>query len=91
MDIDVIREALDPRSFRPFEIVLVNGATFAVPYPDSLYVPVNRKTKRPPRYVHLHNEEDSTGRTIDSAMIAQIVRHENGANGPNGSNGSRGV
>lgn len=78
MDVDVLRKELDPATFRPFEIVLVNGATFSVPYPDSLYIPVNRRTGRAPRYVRLHHDEDGTGRTIDPAMIAQIVRRENG-------------
>lgn len=87
MDIEVLRKELDPRTFRPFEIVLVNGTVFPVPYADSLYIPLNRKTGRAPRYVHLH-EEDGTGRTIDPMMIAQVVHHENGTNG---SNGHRGV
>lgn len=79
MDVEVLRQALGPKTFRPFDIVLVNGATFPVPYPDSLFVPVNRKTGRAPRYVHLHHEEDGTGRTIDAAMIAQIVHRDDGS------------
>ena len=81
MEIDLLRNEVDPRTFRPFEIVLVNGATFPVNYPDSLMLPpVNRKTGRPFRWVSLY-EDNSTWRTIDTTMIAQIVRHENGANG----------
>jgi len=78
MDIEVLRKELDPVTFRPFDIVLVNGATFAIPYPDTLFIPEARPGRRVPRFVHLFHEEDGTGRTIDPAMVAQIVHRDNG-------------
>ena len=82
MDISVLRAEADPRTFRPFDLVLVNGATFHVPFHDSLYIPPERPgQRRRAWYVHLHHEEDGTGRTIDPAMIAQEVHRENGHNG----------
>lgn len=81
MDIEELRREVDPTTFQPFEIVLVNGATFPVPYHDSLFVPRNRRSARQPRFVNLYHEEDGTSRTIDAAMIAQIVHRETGLNG----------
>jgi hypothetical protein len=71
-DAGEIRRAMRAQPFQPFQIVMVNGASYTVGHPDFIYIPPGDR----PRKVICFIPADGRGydeRHIDLALIQEVV------------------
>ena len=73
MNVKEIRELYSAAPFRPFEMVLTNGATVRVAHPEFMMFSPDFRT------VHAVDDRDGTTKRLDVKMIIAVNELKNGS------------